>query len=300
MSMGALVLPAAGALLLALFSVTFSERLHPRVAAPLLTAVSTLAAASTLGALALVATAFLAGSPSLTGVLGWCRDLLPHDRVPTPVGAAAVAALVASVASVIASDRRRRLARRWPRSHVDGDVEVLKLDEPVAFALPGRPGRIIVSSGMLGRLSPPQRAALVAHERAHLAGRHHRYLTPATVASAAVPMLRPLADRVRFATERSADEAAATEIGSRRVVADAIARAALGSSASVHGAAAMATSGVAARVTALLSPPPSPRHRLGTTVTAALAVAAGVLGAAVQLHHAGTFAAHLCPPGWPA
>jgi Zn-dependent protease with chaperone function len=38
------------------------------------------------------------------------------------------------------------------------------------------PGRIVVTTGMLGALDPDEREALFAHERARLRGRHHLVL----------------------------------------------------------------------------------------------------------------------------
>ncbi|CAN5754244.1 hypothetical protein BH20ACT4_BH20ACT4_06730 [soil metagenome] len=67
------------------------------------------------------------------------------------------------------------------------------------------------------------------YERAHVTHHHHRHLATAEVAAAIMPLVRPLLTRLRFATERWADETAACEIGDRRLVARAIARAALAS-----------------------------------------------------------------------
>jgi Zn-dependent protease with chaperone function len=56
-----------------------------------------------------------------------------------------------------------------------------------AFALPGAPGRIVLTTGMLDILDERQRAAVIAHERAHLAGAHHRLVWFARLAATANP-----------------------------------------------------------------------------------------------------------------
>ena len=91
--------------------------------------------------------------------------------------------------------------------------------------------RIVVSGRLLQALDEPGRAALVAHERAHLAGRHHLFTTVAHLAAAANPVLVPLARTVDYTVERWADEQAAVQAGNRALAARAIARAALATSA---------------------------------------------------------------------
>src|SRR5205085_4994912 len=107
--------------------------------------------------------------------------------------------------------------------------------------------------------------------------------------AAANPLLRPTARGVRLAVERDADEAAAAEVGDRRLVARALARAGLAKAGTSSprrrgGAVALAaTDGfVAQRAMALLSPAPKPRRMLA----AALALLAGVtlLGTAATAH----------------
>ncbi|WP_406331745.1 M56 family metallopeptidase [Streptomyces sp. NBC_00203] len=91
-----------------------------------------------------------------------------------------------------------------------GDLAVVDDPVPAAFALPGTPGRVVVSSGMLQALSTDERRALLAHERAHLSHRHHLFLLVLQLAAAVNPLLRPLVREGAFAVERWADEAAET------------------------------------------------------------------------------------------
>ncbi|MGF1661201.1 MAG: M48 family metalloprotease [Kineosporiaceae bacterium] len=56
----------------------------------------------------------------------------------------------------------------------DGDLLVLPAGAPLAFTLPGwRRGRVVVTRACLEELSPPEREAVLAHERAHATGAHH-------------------------------------------------------------------------------------------------------------------------------
>lgn len=154
---------------------------------------------------------------------------------------------------------------------------------------------MVVSTGMLGVLDAQERCALLAHERSHLQRRHHRYLRIAGWAGAAVPVLRPLEAHLRFATERWADEDAVVAVGDRRIVARAIARAALaGTRAPTPAVLAMAGTGVTARVQALVSEPSAPRVAAVAPLAGATATLAGITGSSVQLHHLFAFGAHVC------
>jgi beta-lactamase regulating signal transducer with metallopeptidase domain len=174
---------------------------------------------------------------------------------------------------------------------------VLPTDAPAAFAVPGDPGCVVVSAGMLRALDVDERRVLLAHEQAHLDRGHHRYLWVADMATAAVPLLRPLRSRVRFATERWADEEAVSAVDDRRLVARTLCRAALAQDAYLGPAMALAEFGVPARVEALLaeSPTRTVLDRIGLMGTTAMTVLAGALASSVQLHHLVALATHLCP-----
>ncbi|KUJ58405.1 hypothetical protein ADL25_03515 [Streptomyces sp. NRRL F-5122] len=105
-------------------------------------------------------------------------------------------------------------------------MAVLDNDTPLTFALPGRPGRIVVSEGMLKCLRDEERHALLTHERAHLRAKHHVFKTIWRLTSAVNPLLRPLAHTGAFVLERWADEEAAAQTGDRVIVARAVGRAA--------------------------------------------------------------------------
>ncbi|MDX3077610.1 M56 family metallopeptidase [Streptomyces sp. NPDC088354] len=153
----------------------------------------------------------------------------------TAVSALAAGALV--VTSVTAVRRAWSEVRRFRAAHGDvaglpqaGGLCVLDDPRPDAYALPGtrrRAGRIVVTTGMLRALAPAEREPLLAHERAHLAGRHHLFLAAAQLAGWCHPALAAVVPQVSFAAERVADEAAARVAGDRTLTAQAVGRAAL-------------------------------------------------------------------------
>jgi Zn-dependent protease with chaperone function len=269
-----------------------SARLHPRAATRLLTAVAVvMAACSTLclGLLVVAGTAQLPGNPlpdrwSSPAV----RAVIPHDAA---VGIAAIPALLLALASgaraVAAHYRTRLRAHRALTGLRPTRVVVLPDERPYAHALPGgrRPrGRVVVSSGLLRVLAPGERRALFAHERAHLTGRHHRYVLLARLAARANPFLRPLSTAVSYTTERWADEDAAQTLGDRTTVARAIGKAALYPPvAGATGLAALAAPGpVPRRMSALLAPAPAARDWPSLFTAVGCAVWAAGAGAAVS------------------
>ncbi|MFF4214568.1 M56 family metallopeptidase [Streptomyces sp. NPDC001796] len=106
-------------------------------------------------------------------------------------------------------------------------VVVMADAAPDAYAVPGLPGRIVVSTGMLEALDDADREAMLAHESAHLACHHYAFVAVAQLAATCNPLLRPVAAAVAYTIERWADERAATACGDRRQVARAIGKAAL-------------------------------------------------------------------------
>ncbi|MER5357449.1 M56 family metallopeptidase [Streptomyces sp. NPDC002785] len=222
---------------------------------------------------------------------GPLSDAAPAVAVPL---AAAALALLAGCAAAVARTTRRH----WAELHraaqspdcAGGELAILRDSRPDAYALPGRPGtpgRIVVTTGMLRALDPAERDALLAHERAHLAGHHHLFIAAAEVAALCHPALRSLRAPMGYALERCADEAAASAVGDRRVAARAIGRAALAARAAEGApqprprvALAAAAGPVPRRVAALLGRS-VPRPRVGRAAAAALLACLVVSGAAV-------------------
>ncbi len=153
---------------------------------------------------------------------------------------------------------------------------------PTAFAVAGAPGHVVVSTAMLSALDAGERRALLAHEAAHLRHHHHVYVQLAQLAAAANPLLRPLARAVGEGTERWADEAAADEVESRRLVARGLARAALARREHAQASVPAATLGagdvqLVERIDRLLAPPPQ-RARLFSAAVLAMALLCGITG----------------------
>jgi Zn-dependent protease with chaperone function len=83
--------------------------------------------------------------------------------------------------------------------------------EPVAYCVAGRHPTVILSTGALQALEPAQVSAVLAHERAHLAGRHHRLLALARIGRLVLPFLPLMRDadaQVARLVEMHADDAA--------------------------------------------------------------------------------------------
>jgi hypothetical protein len=208
----------------------------------------------------------------------WCRETLGvHTPPSTAVG------LTGLAVAVWATVRLVLVVRRWwvERGIIAGRVRVMDSERAFAFAEPGARGGIVVSSAMFAVLEPDERCALIAHEQAHLNNRHDRFLVLAILVSG-VPLLSQLGRRLRLALERWADEEAALRMGDRRIVARAVARAALASSPQQAQALSVSGGDVPARVIALTEPPSCP---LVWSATAAVLGAASLVAAFVQVHH---------------
>jgi TRAP-type C4-dicarboxylate transport system permease small subunit len=246
-----------------------ARRLAPRPAAWALACTALVTTVGWTGSLALLAFTGIAQIPEVAAEGRWSVPVLRAEN-PVYLTVAVVGALVllaGCVSLVLAAVRQVRhvlwARRECARVPGDGELAVVDTDAPQAFALPGAPGRIVVSRGMLRCLDDAEREALLAHERAHLRCRHHLFQTVWRLAAAVNPLLRPLADAGGYVLERWADEEAATHVGSRRVVARAVGRAALASSSRTSAPPALSVTGgaVPQRVRALLDPPP-PRRTL--------------------------------------
>ncbi|TFV53228.1 M56 family metallopeptidase [Blastococcus sp. TF02A-35] len=165
--------------------------------------------------------------------------------------------------------RHRELLELVVQPGPQADARLLDHPAPVAFCIPGARPLLVLSSGMVAELDEDQLAAVVAHERAHLAEHHHLLLLPFVAWKAALPVL-PAAERahasVRELVEMRADDVALASLPGatpRRTLAEAIVAAAGGSGGVPSGALAVSGAGVRARVVRLLEPadplPPAAR-----------------------------------------
>ncbi|MFF4014677.1 M56 family metallopeptidase [Streptomyces sp. NPDC001843] len=275
--------PLLLSLLLPLVGPVIGRRVAPALAARALTFAAVLTAAATTWSLVLLATALLGDAPPVVAEAREDGHRLA-DPVPGVIGIAAALTLAVVARRVLRAVRAERGTRRSLRRLCAGhppDTELIVADSalPQAFAIPGRPGRILVTSAMLGALRPPERRVLLAHERAHLDHRHGFLVTAASLAAAANPLLRPVRSTVMFLVERWADEQAAAAVGDRDTTARALARAALTAGGARAGCALSFTDhAVTRRIAALQTAPPP---RLWTAAAAVLALGAlPALGAA--------------------
>lgn len=284
------VLPTLIAVVLVCSMGLVDWRLHPRVALPVFSAAMFIAAAGLLVVLTGAATGFALGPARSSSVLAWCRIIPLHHQVHPVAGIGALSAL-ALVGWRVAQVLR---ARRQAIGSVEADARISIIDDedPIAHAVPTRTGCVVVSTGLLSLLTPSERRAVFAHERAHLQLGHHRYVLLAELCVAALPLVRPLAYQLRHATERAADEAAASHVDNRTIVARAIGAVALGPG--LTGVPGWGGGSIPRRVEALLWPE---REGLASkhisTLSATITVAAAV-AVAVQLHHFGELVNHLC------
>lgn len=178
---------------------------------------------------------------------------------------------------VRATTRTRRL-RRAHRETVtlaghpgpDG-ATLLEHATPAVYCLPGRMHHIVLTTGALETLDSEQLRAVLAHERAHLHGRHHIVLVTAGAIAAAFPHVRAFrtahAEITRL-VELAADDAAVRCTG-RFVLAEALLTLAGGQSPTATLAAGGSTAGDRVRRLIISHPP---LRLLPVLIGAALAV----------------------------
>lgn len=163
----------------------------------------------------------------LSHLIGACVLRL-RETYGTP-GGATVAGLGFTLAGAVAARTvltamtHLRAARRQALLHAEtarlvGRPEPLlgavlvEHSEPVAYCVAGRNPTVILSTGTLHALEPAQLEAVLAHERAHLTGRHHRLLAMARIGRLVLPFLPLMRDadaQVARLIEMHADDAAA-------------------------------------------------------------------------------------------
>ena len=257
----------------------------------------------------LVALAFLAlpdraGASPLGRLADVCVSALGHARNPQlevalALGTAAVLCVLLGRVLLVggrASVRRRRHVR----GHLDllgqfarSDAQVLWVphNTPLAFSIAGRRPVIVATSALDAQLPAESVRAVLAHERAHLAGRHHFQIALADALSAAmpaVPLFARAPDAVRRLVEFSADAAAARLHGSDAV---ALALGVMGHQPGPPGGLAMSGDDLDARLLRLRGPLRSVNRRrarvahMGSAVTSAVlpAFAAGAMLVSVGL-----------------
>jgi Zn-dependent protease with chaperone function len=269
------------------------------------------ALASALVALQFLIRAAVAGWPGLAEAV--CRSVDGGSCAPAvyrsaifefALGNAAIAA--ALTVTVLAWRYGRSLQRGQRRTRTHAEVAriagrrlpgadpavVLDATQRAAYCVPGRPATIVVTSGALAVLDPAQLTAVLAHERAHLAGRHHLLIACTRALSAsfpAVPLFTKGPAEVARLAEMSADDTAARRGGRPALIAALLA---MGTGVAVPALALAATAcAVAARVQRLLEPPRRARRaRYGLVLIALVLLLA--LAPALAALFAGPLTAH--------
>lgn len=157
--------------------------------------------------------------------------------------------------------RHASMARVVGRRMAGLDAVVLDAPERVAYCVAGRPHTIVVSSAALAALDADHLAAVLAHERAHLTGRHHLLLAATRSLATTLPrvgLFTTAATEVAKLLEICADDVAVRRHNPRTVLGALLK---LSGSAAIPAGALGATGvGVLARAERLAEPP-SPTHR---------------------------------------
>ena len=217
----------------------------------------------------------------------YCLDMLLalHDFGWVGHLALGVASTAALIGSLIVGRRLvNALQRFWSRSREHADaahilgiptkrpgVLLVKADKAAAYCVAGRPNAIVVTTGATAMLTEPELAAVLAHEQAHLAGRHPQLMMLLRALASAMPRL-PLfpaaVDAVGRLVEMCADDNAARRHGRDTLLGGLIA---LASPPTAGGVALGASdTAVAARAARLAAPAPwgaRLRQRLVLTAT---------------------------------
>jgi Zn-dependent protease with chaperone function len=211
----AVYLPLVLAVALAAGARWVGARGTPGPAARALAAASAVAAFASTWSLTLLALTLFDDVPPLSALDNHPTLDLP-EPVPGPVALVAALLLVWGLWRLSADVKRRhgtlRQLRRAGRAH--GGLVIAEWAEPVAIAVPGRPGHVLVTTGILKVLHAAERRVLFAHERAHLAHHHHRLVAVTAAAAALNPLLGPARDAAcsgfaRWASPLRQDDAAA-------------------------------------------------------------------------------------------
>ncbi|MFF8378453.1 M56 family metallopeptidase [Streptomyces sp. NPDC015661] len=212
------------------------------------------------------------------GLVGFLSACGLGDRAPTSTSdptfwdAAALLAPAVVVALPVAwlvrtawtahRERRRQLdvLTLIGRPSPTYDATVVDDGTAVVYCLPGRPGRIVVTRGALEVLDDEQLRAVLAHERAHVDGRHHLFqmvLRAFARAFPKLPLARDAQEQTLLLLEMIADDRAL-----RQHSRDALATALCEVAAARTPRAALGAGGPGAliRLRRLLSPQPRP-HR---------------------------------------
>lgn len=244
------------------------------------------------GAVTLIAVAAIDGLNDSSAVT-LCLELFgfsDHTPLPGQLGSVALILSALFLSAMVAarvgrsvhtlrsrSHEHARTARMIGRPTERTDVVVVDAPRPAAYCVVGRPNAIVITTAALTTLNRPQLAAVLAHENAHIAGRHHQLLMVLRGLAAslpALPLFRSGADTVADLLEMCADDTAARRFGTRPLLAGLITLA--GTHTTLADGLAAAGTAVVARATRLAQPARAgvrwrQRFALAATMTLTLA-----------------------------
>jgi len=226
---------AAGLLVYAACAGTLGARMLGRARwparAPLLAIITYLAAAwSVVAALGLAGLTLAVHATALGGelsqLIGACVLRL-RDAYATPGGATAAGLGLTLAAAVLARTALTAVTHlRAVRQHALRHAQTARLAghpepalgavlvdhaQPAAYCVAGPHPTVILTTAALQALGPDQVDAVLAHERAHLAYRHHRLLAIARIGRQVLPFLPLMRDadtQITRLVEMHADDAA--------------------------------------------------------------------------------------------
>lgn len=275
---------------------------HPRLSVVAWLATVATALTAWVGALAILMVG-AARSVLTDTALTFCVETLgitDAARLSPAVATALVVVLLTVTAAVTIHTARRVTmtlvrARRSNRAHIDAvqiigrhtehpGVVAMSADQPTAYCVSGgRRSAIVVTTAALQLLDSAGLAAVLAHERAHLRGRHHHIVATLKALSAALPrlpLMRVAARQVPPLLEMCADDTAARTHGRAPLLAGLVA---LSTRRRVpEGALAAAGTAVLDRVHRLAQPPRQSRWH-SQTLSTSLVVILALAGPTVAL-----------------
>jgi hypothetical protein len=242
--------------------------------APLLAIITYLAAAwSVVAALGLAGLTLAVHATALGGelsqLIGACVLRL-RDAYATPGGATVAGLGLTLAAAVLARTAltavtHLRAVRRQAVQHAqtarlvgrpDAALGAVLVDhaQPAAYCVAGPHPTVILTTAALQALDPGQVGAVLAHERAHLAGHHHRLLAIARIGRQVlpfIPLMRDADTQITRLVEMHADDAATADRDTRSL---ATALVVLASGAGPAPGLAAATTDAVQRIQRLLRP----------------------------------------------
>lgn len=222
----------ATAVLIGVFAPTYlraiaTPSLRPGLALAGWVSAAVMMSTAALGAAVLFAIPGASGVDNVIGMADSCLNVIRGgdvviEHVLRLTAIAVIAGLV--LRTTVIAVRRVHAHRHWRTEHLGLLRTVCRCEEsvlwaheptPVAYSVGGRDSAVVATEGVRD-LGASRCEAVLAHERAHLRGRHHLLVLAADILAAALPFL-PLARRapgaVRVLAELAADAVAARRHG---------------------------------------------------------------------------------------